>query len=54
MNLRSWGVSDKDQMTKGNFVEQFECLVCTRVAKNMEMSQIGKKLLVQYFTTRWY
>ena len=22
-------------------MEQFECLVCTRVAKNMEMSQIG-------------
>ena len=25
----------------GNFVEQFECLVCTRVAKNMEMTKIG-------------
>ena len=25
----------------GNFVEKFECLVCTRVAKNMEMTKIG-------------
>ena len=43
METRSWGVSDKDQMAKGNFVEKFECLVCSRVAQNMEMGQIGFK-----------
>ena len=41
MKERTWGVSDSDQMSKGNFVQKFECLVCTRVAKNMEMTQIG-------------
>ena len=43
-------VKDSNQITlkstdffifPGNFVEQFECLVCTRVAKNMEMTKIG-------------
>ena len=43
METRSWGVSDKDQIVKGNFVEKFECLVCSRVAQNMEMGQIGFK-----------
>ena len=42
MTERTWGVSDKDQMSKGNFVEKFECLVCARVAQNREMGAIGK------------
>ena len=41
VETRSWGVSDKDQMSKGNFVEKFECLVCARVAQNREMGGIG-------------
>lgn len=41
MVKRSWGVSEQAQMSKGNFVEQFECLVCTRVARNLEMTTVG-------------
>lgn len=41
LTLRKYGVSDQDQMSKGNFVQHFECLVCLRVGKNLEMSKIG-------------
>jgi hypothetical protein len=41
MKLRSWGVTDQAQMSRGNFVQHFECLVCSRIARNMEMTKLG-------------
>ena len=38
---RPWGVTEEDQLSQGNFVDHFECLVCVRVARNLEMSTIG-------------
>lgn len=48
LSLRKYGVSEQDQMTKGNFVHHFECLVCIRIAKNLQMSQIGFSTKIPY------
>jgi alpha-1,3-fucosyltransferase 10 len=39
---RKWGVTNKQQHDKGNFVKHFQCLVCERVANNVWFSDLGE------------
>lgn len=48
LDKRTWGASEQQQLAKGNFVEKFECLVCTRVAKNHQMGQFGFAAAIPY------
>lgn len=41
MKDRKYGVTDKAILEFGNFVNNFECLVCDRVAQNFKMSEVG-------------
>ncbi len=43
MSERAWGVSVKQQLEMGNFIEGFECFVCEQVATNSFMAKAGFK-----------
>ena len=60
MNSRSWGVSEQAQLSKGTFVEAFECLVSVqnenfsltknKISSNQLLSKFfGKTLLSRNF-----
>eukprot|EP00088_Acartia_fossae_P065800 TRINITY_DN8123_c0_g1_i1.p1 TRINITY_DN8123_c0_g1~~TRINITY_DN8123_c0_g1_i1.p1 ORF type:complete len:499 (-),score=69.42 TRINITY_DN8123_c0_g1_i1:318-1814(-) len=41
VDQRKWGVSREQQFELGNSVKHFQCLVCDRIARNMEYSKRG-------------
>ncbi len=41
MTARKWGVTDKDQMDKGSYVNHFECLVCQRLNERDSLIKAG-------------